>query len=79
MLQSMGFQRAGHNWATEQQPNQWNMGEGTGEEEPLKVPVIELSEEGSRDFLEHPPLKLLDDEVNSLKVTSYFCIFPLLS
>ena len=79
MLQSMGLQRADHNWATEQQASEtWR--KELGGEEPLRVPVIELSEKGSRDFLEHPPLKLLDDEVNSLKVThliyafSHFCL-----
>ena len=51
------------------------MEEGTGGEEPLRVPVIELSEKGSSDFLENPPLKLLDDEVNSLKVTHLIYAF----
>lgn len=43
-------------------------------EEPLRVAVILLSEKGSRDFLEHPPLKFLD-EINSVKVTRHIYAF----
>ena len=44
-------------------------------EEPLRVAVIQLSGKGSRDFLEHPPLKFLDDEINSVKVTRHIYAF----